>query len=166
MSLTTTRPQASQKSGVASNGAHLLVVDDDKRIRTLLARFLLREGYFVSTAANVAEATARLRDLAFDLIILDVMMPGESGTAFAARLRGGRGTFAFDANPDADRASRNAEPSRRARGRRRRLPRQALRSARIIVAHRQHSAPRRAVSSPLIRPRASARSLSIRRAAS
>jgi two-component system phosphate regulon response regulator OmpR len=89
MSLTTTRPQASQKSGVASNGAHLLVVDDDKRIRTLLGRFLAREGYFVSTAANVAEATARLRDLAFDLIILDVMMPGESGTAFAARLRAG-----------------------------------------------------------------------------
>lgn len=69
------------------NGAHILVVDDDKRIRALLSRFLMREGYFVSAAANAEEAMARLRDLAFDLIVLDVMMPGESGTSFARRLR-------------------------------------------------------------------------------
>lgn len=72
-----------------AKGAHILVVDDDKRIRTLLARYLAAEGYLVSSAANAREASERLRDLAFDLIVLDVMMPGESGTAFAARLRGG-----------------------------------------------------------------------------
>ena len=64
-------------------------MDDDRRIRTLLARFLAAEGYLVSSAANAEEATGRLRDFAFDLIVLDVMMPGESGTQFAARLREG-----------------------------------------------------------------------------
>jgi two-component system phosphate regulon response regulator OmpR len=68
-------------------GAHILVVDDDKRIRTLLSRFLAKEGYLVSAAGSADEAMLRMRDLAFDLIVLDVMMPGESGTQFAARLR-------------------------------------------------------------------------------
>ncbi len=72
-------------ANLGPNGAHILVVDDDKRIRALLSRFLMREGYFVSAAANAEEAMARLRDLAFDLIVLDVMMPGESGTSFARR---------------------------------------------------------------------------------
>jgi len=67
---------------------HLLVVDDDRRIRALLTRYLLREGYRVSAAANAREAAARLRDFLFDLIVLDVMMPGENGVDFAARLRG------------------------------------------------------------------------------
>ncbi|MBY6241199.1 response regulator [Methylosinus sp. Sm6] len=66
---------------------HILVVDDDKRIRTLLTRYLLAEGYLVSAAADAAEAMARLADMAFDLIVLDVMMPGESGIDFARRLR-------------------------------------------------------------------------------
>jgi len=70
-------------------GAHILVVDDDKRIRTLLSRYLVNEGYLVSAAASAQEASERLRDLAFDLIVLDVMMPGESGKQFAARLRKG-----------------------------------------------------------------------------
>jgi two-component system phosphate regulon response regulator OmpR len=72
-----------------ANAAHILVVDDDQRIRTLLSRYLMNEGYLVSAAADAKEASARMRDLAFDLIVLDVMMPGESGTAFAARLRNG-----------------------------------------------------------------------------
>lgn len=67
--------------------AHILVVDDDKRIRTLLSRFLAGEGYLVSAAASAEEAMARLCDMTFDLIVLDVMMPGESGTQFAQRLR-------------------------------------------------------------------------------
>lgn len=66
---------------------HILVVDDDKRIRSLLSRYLAAEGYLVSAAADAAEAMARLQDMAFDLIVLDVMMPGESGTSFAQRLR-------------------------------------------------------------------------------
>jgi two-component system phosphate regulon response regulator OmpR len=72
-----------------AKAAHILVVDDDRRIRTLLSRFLMNEGYLVSAAADAKEASARLRDIAFDLIVLDVMMPGESGAAFAARLRKG-----------------------------------------------------------------------------
>ncbi len=71
----------------AAQGAHILVVDDDQRIRTLLSRYLAREGYVVSAAANTQEASETLRDLDIDLIVLDVMMPGESGVQFAARLR-------------------------------------------------------------------------------
>lgn len=68
-------------------GAHILVIDDDKRIRSLLSRYLTREGYLVSAAANTREAGDQLRDLVFDLIVLDVMMPGENGADFASRLR-------------------------------------------------------------------------------
>ncbi len=67
--------------------AHILVVDDDRRIRSLLSRFLVDEGYHVSSAASAAEASARLSELIVDLIVLDVMMPGEDGLAFTARLR-------------------------------------------------------------------------------
>jgi two-component system phosphate regulon response regulator OmpR len=70
-----------------AKAAHILVVDDDQRIRTLLSRYLTKQGYLVSAAADTKEASVRMRDLAFDLIVLDVMMPGETGTAFAARLR-------------------------------------------------------------------------------
>jgi two-component system, OmpR family, phosphate regulon response regulator OmpR len=66
---------------------HLLVVDDDRRIRDLLSRFLHAEGYRVTTADNAAEARARLEGLHFDLLILDVMMPGESGFDLAKSLR-------------------------------------------------------------------------------
>jgi two-component system phosphate regulon response regulator OmpR len=58
---------------------HLLVVDDDRRIRDLLSRFLSSEGYRVTTAETAMDARAKLNGLSFDLLILDVMMPGESG---------------------------------------------------------------------------------------
>lgn len=67
---------------------HLLVVDDDRRIRDLLSRFLAGEGFRVTTADSAAEARAKLAGLSFDLIILDVMMPGETGFEFAKTLRG------------------------------------------------------------------------------
>jgi two-component system phosphate regulon response regulator OmpR len=73
--------------GSRALASHILVVDDDKRIRMLLSRFLTNEGYRVSAAANAEEAALRMRDLAFDLIVLDVMMPGENGIRFAGRLR-------------------------------------------------------------------------------
>jgi two-component system, OmpR family, phosphate regulon response regulator OmpR len=66
---------------------HLLVVDDDRRIRALLLRFLLAEGYRVSTAETAAEARAKLLGLKFDLLVLDVMMPGENGFDLARAIR-------------------------------------------------------------------------------
>ncbi|MBB4198515.1 DNA-binding response regulator [Rhodoblastus sphagnicola] len=66
---------------------HILLVDDDRRIRHLLSRVLQREGYRVTTADSAEDAGARIRGLHFDLIVLDVMMPGENGYQFAARLR-------------------------------------------------------------------------------
>jgi len=71
----------------ADDAAHLLIVDDDRRIRVLLQRYLSQEGYRVTLAGNAEEASAALKNFSFDLIVLDVMMPGESGLDFAARLR-------------------------------------------------------------------------------
>ena len=66
---------------------HLLVVDDDRRIRDLLSRYLHSEGYRVTTADTAAEARAKLGGLSFDLLILDVMMPGENGFDLAQAIR-------------------------------------------------------------------------------
>ena len=66
---------------------HLLIVDDDRGIRDLLSRFLTREGYRVTTANTAAEARAKLDGLSFDLLVLDVMMPGESGFDLAKAIR-------------------------------------------------------------------------------
>ena len=71
----------------ADDAPHLLIVDDDRRIRDLLSRFLAGEGYRVTTADNSAEARAKLSGLHFDLLILDIMMPGESGFDLAKSLR-------------------------------------------------------------------------------
>src|SRR5690606_31046697 len=71
----------------ADDAPHLLVVDDDRRIRDLLSRFLATEGYRISTAENAAVARARLTSLHFDLLILDVMMPGETGFELARDIR-------------------------------------------------------------------------------
>ncbi len=72
---------------LADDAPHLLVVDDDRRIRGLLSRFLLAEGYRVTTAQSAADAHAKLEGLRFDLLILDVMMPGETGFELARKLR-------------------------------------------------------------------------------
>ncbi|MGD9867745.1 MAG: response regulator [Hyphomicrobiales bacterium] len=66
---------------------HVLVVDDDKRIRDLLARFLVDNGFRVTTADNAAAARAKMRGFFFDLVVLDVMMPGETGFEFARWLK-------------------------------------------------------------------------------
>ncbi len=76
-----------------SEPAHILVVDDDRRIRALLETFLQTNGYRVSVAANAREARERLRGLVFDMIVLDVMMPGETGVSLAADLRSQRQTI-------------------------------------------------------------------------
>lgn len=66
---------------------HLLVVDDDDRIRELLREFLARAGFRVTGAADAAAAWRLIETLDFDLMVLDVMMPGEDGLSFARRLR-------------------------------------------------------------------------------
>ena len=67
---------------------HLLVVDDDSRLLELLRRYLADNGFRVTTAGDAAEARANLASFAFDLVVLDVMMPGESGLDLARYLRG------------------------------------------------------------------------------
>lgn len=62
--------------------AHILVVDDDTRLRSLLQRFLRENGFYVSTAKDAAEARERLTEYKFDLLIVDIMMPNETGLAF------------------------------------------------------------------------------------
>ena len=66
---------------------HILVVDDDDRLRDLLKQYLAGNGYRVTAAGDAAEARARLHGMAFDLIVLDVMMPGEDGLSLTASLK-------------------------------------------------------------------------------
>jgi two-component system, OmpR family, phosphate regulon response regulator OmpR len=72
---------------MADDDPHLLVVDDDSRLRTLLRKFLQENGFRVTLAGDAVEARAKMEGLAFDLIVLDRMMPGESGVDFARRVR-------------------------------------------------------------------------------
>lgn len=69
------------------NDSHILVVDDDRRLRQLLQKYLAENGYVVTAAVDAADARARLRSLAFDLLIVDVMMPGEDGLSLTRSLR-------------------------------------------------------------------------------
>jgi two-component system, OmpR family, phosphate regulon response regulator OmpR len=59
--------------------SHILVVDDDRRLRELLKRYLAQNDFLVSTTADAAEARALLKNMSFDAAVLDVMMPGEDG---------------------------------------------------------------------------------------
>jgi len=67
--------------------AHILIVDDDERIRELLKKFLSKHGFFATAAADAAHARRLLEGLEFDLIVLDVMMPGEDGISLTESLR-------------------------------------------------------------------------------
>jgi two-component system, OmpR family, phosphate regulon response regulator OmpR len=78
---------AGQTTPVADDAPHILVIDDDNRIRTLLSRFLGDRGFRVTIAGDAAEARQHLAGLAFDLLIVDVMMPGEDGMALVKSLR-------------------------------------------------------------------------------
>lgn len=75
------------------NAAHILVIDDDSRLRSLLQKYLSDNGYRVSTASSAMEAREQLSGLAFDMLVLDRMMPGEEGLSFARYLRNGSGPF-------------------------------------------------------------------------
>ncbi len=85
--MTTVSPMAHPPIQPADDAPHLLLVDDDRRIRDLLSRFLASEGYRVTTAMSAADARAKLQGLHFDLLILDVMMPGENGFDLARFIR-------------------------------------------------------------------------------
>ena len=71
----------------AADTPHFLVVDDDERLRSLLQRYLSSNGFRITVAADAAEARRLLKSIAFDGVILDVMMPGENGLDLAADLR-------------------------------------------------------------------------------
>lgn len=70
---------------------HILVVDDDTRLRELLRKYLAENGHLVTTAADAAEARAKLAALAVDLAVVDVMMPGEDGLSLTRWLTGNGG---------------------------------------------------------------------------
>ncbi|MEM8921464.1 MAG: response regulator, partial [Pseudomonadota bacterium] len=67
--------------------AHILTVDDDDRIRDLMKRFLSAQGYSVTTASDAAAARRLLQTMSFDLVVLDVMMPGEDGLSLLESMR-------------------------------------------------------------------------------
>ncbi len=69
------------------DGPHILVVDDDTRLRALLQKFLMERGFRVTTAKDASDARAKLGGLDFDLIVLDIMMPGETGLELTRALR-------------------------------------------------------------------------------
>jgi two-component system phosphate regulon response regulator OmpR len=73
---------------LADDAPHILLVDDDNRIRALLSRYLTEHGYRVTTAEHAASARQRIEALAFDLLIVDVMMPGENGFDLTRWIRG------------------------------------------------------------------------------
>lgn len=67
--------------------AHLLVIDDDRRLRDLLSRYLSNNGFRVTNASNAYEARKKIKNIEFDLLIVDVMMPGETGISFTKSVR-------------------------------------------------------------------------------
>jgi two-component system, OmpR family, phosphate regulon response regulator OmpR len=78
---------AAERTQPDDDAAHLLVVDDDTRIRSLLSQYLTERGFRVTIAANAKEARRKLEGLDFDLLVLDVMMGGESGVELTKSLR-------------------------------------------------------------------------------
>ena len=99
---------------MTTHDAHLLIVDDDERIRGLLKKFLMRSGFLVTAARDAAHARRVLAGLDFDLIVMDVMMPGDDGVSPSPA---NYARTMSDADPVADRKGRERGPDFRARGR-------------------------------------------------
>jgi two-component system phosphate regulon response regulator OmpR len=72
---------------MSEHPAHILIVDDDKRLRELIGRFLSEQGFRVTLAVDAKEARAKLTSISFDLLVLDIMMPGETGLELTQSLR-------------------------------------------------------------------------------
>jgi len=83
----TTTDAAARGEPLPDDAPHILVVDDDQKIRDLLVRYLYENGFRVSAAESVAAARAAMRGLAYDIVLLDVMMPGETGLTLARELK-------------------------------------------------------------------------------
>ena len=116
---------------------HILVVDDDARLRQLLHRYLVQNGYYATTAADAAEAKEQAKNMAFDLMVLDIMMPGQDGLSLTEELR-------RESDVPILLLTARGAPEDRIRGLEagcRRLPVQAVRAARAAAADRHHPAP-------------------------
>jgi two-component system, OmpR family, phosphate regulon response regulator OmpR len=83
----TMRSAAARSEPLPDDAPHVLVVDDDYKIRDLLARYLFEQGFRVTTAGDAESARSSMRGLSFDIILLDVMMPGENGLQLARELK-------------------------------------------------------------------------------
>lgn len=81
--------ESAEKQEDYANMPHVLVVDDDKRICDLVTRYLSEQGFIVMSAADTSEARALLGAFEFDVLVVDVMMPGQTGFEFTKELRGG-----------------------------------------------------------------------------
>ena len=116
---------------------HILVVDDDARLRQLLHRYLVQNGYFATTAADAAEAKATAKSMAFDLMVLDIMMPGQDGLVADRGAARARATCRSCCLPHAVRPRTGSRAWSR-------VPTticQAVRAARAALARRHHLAP-------------------------
>ena len=126
--------------------SRVLIVEDDEHVRDAVARALRYEDYDVHTAVDGNDALVRIAEIAPDVIVLDVLMPGTDGLEVCRRLRDQRRSHP---GIDADRPARGQRPRRRARRGRRRLSRQAVRARRAArpaarpVAPHQHQRQRR-----------------------
>ena len=69
------------------SNTHILIIDDDDRIRELLSRYLMKHGYRTSTASGADKARQKMQGLKYDLLIVDIMMPGEDGLSLTRSLR-------------------------------------------------------------------------------
>ena len=87
LSSATGAPPVTSCDPLPDDAPHVLVVDDDERIRNLLSRYLTTNGFRVTPAADAAIARAAMSGLQFDIVILDVMMPGENGLELARFLK-------------------------------------------------------------------------------
>lgn len=85
--MSTSEISSTAGQALPDDAAHILVVDDDLKIRERLARYLYSNGFRVTTAANAENAEAAMRGLSFDLVLLDWMMPGKEGIALARELK-------------------------------------------------------------------------------
>ena len=101
---------AGQPEPMMEDSPHILVIDDDDRLRSLLKKFLTENDFVVITAKDAGNGRERLKSIDVDLIVLDLMMPGESGLAFAEKLRG-----FLDSHFNVDRHERSRGSDRRPR---------------------------------------------------